>query len=367
MFSSSRQLGHQNSPEIIHDRLPGQTAFVDRQPWQTVQSQERGVQTSGLPTLELVSPPTAHLRTNQQKRLFAYCRERKSFISTHAILSRELGIPYGTVRGILRRLKLLGLLAVIPYFQGAIQGLHIMSMEEGKSFTPPSSPSCLFNPDTPVPPSTYREIDRSKTDLSISTIWQTDTQTMRELWPFAAQGGLTPGHLQQLEKAFRAQGWDGEGVVALTLRYLDWQLEHGGITDQKGNPVQDPIAYWLCSMKRNGSYQRPKGYVDKAAALRLELLAEADAKLADEQRLAAIRHERENLAREEELESRIAEIAEQGEAHPLWAEVYPHLTRLIQDQVKEKGVAILGRPPFSILVRGRLRELYGFLPETCPA
>lgn len=107
--------------------------------------------------------------------------------------------------------------------------------------------------------------------------------------------------------------------------------------------------------------------MDKAAALRLELLAEADAKLADEQRLAAIRHERENLAREEELESRIAEIAEQGEAHPLWAEVYPHLTRLIQDQVKEKGVAILGRPPFSILVRGRLRELYGFLPETCPA
>ena len=94
MFSSSRQLGHQNSPEIIHDRLPGQTAFVDRQPWQTVQSQERGVQTSGLPSLELVSPPTAHLRTNQQKRLFAYCRERKSFISTHAILSRELGIPY---------------------------------------------------------------------------------------------------------------------------------------------------------------------------------------------------------------------------------------------------------------------------------
>lgn len=72
MFSSSRQLGHQNSPEIIHDRLPGQTAFVDRQPWQTVQSQERGVQTSGLPSLELVSPPTAHLRTNQQKRLFAY-------------------------------------------------------------------------------------------------------------------------------------------------------------------------------------------------------------------------------------------------------------------------------------------------------
>lgn len=162
MFSSSRQLGHQNSPEIIHDRLPGQTAFVDRQPWQTVQSQERGVQTSGLPSLELVSPPTAHLRTNQQKRLFAYCRERKSFISTHAILSRELGIPYGTVRGILRRLKLLGLLAVIPYFQGAIQGLHIMSMEEGKSFTPPSSPSCLFNPDTPVPPSTYREIDQKQ-------------------------------------------------------------------------------------------------------------------------------------------------------------------------------------------------------------
>ena len=77
--------------------------------------------------------------------------------------------------------------------------------------------------------------------------------------------------------------------------------------------------------------------MDKAAALRQELLAEEDARLADERRLAAIRLERENFAREEELESRITGIAEQGEAHPLWAEVYPHLSRIIQDKVKEEG------------------------------
>lgn len=366
MFSPSRQPGQHNIPEIINDRLPDQTAFVDRQSWQTVQSQERGVQTPGLPPLKLVSPPTAHLRTGQQKRLFAYCRERKSFISTHAILSRELGIPYGTVRGILRRLKLLGLLTVTPYFQGAIQGLHILCENEGSSCVPPQlSAFTLSVGDTPVQNIAPREIDRSKTDPSI-TIWQTDTQAIRELWPFAAQEGLTPGHLHQLEKAFRAQGWDGEGVVALTLRYLDWQLEHGGIKDQKGNQVNDPIAYWLCSMKRNGSYQKPKGYVDKAAALRQELLAEEDAKLVDERRLAAIRRERENLASEEELESRITGIAEQGEAHPLWAEVYPHLSRIIQNKVKEEGAAVLGRLPFSILVRGRLREMYGYHPERCP-
>lgn len=368
MFSPTCHPGQQNVPGIISDRLPGQTAFLDRQPRQTVQA--RGVQTPGqpaLPPVKLVSPPTAHLRTSQQKRLYAYCRERKSFISTHSNLSSELGIPYGTVRGILRRLKQLGLLSVSPYFQGAIQGLHIVCAEEGSSFIPPQPSALTFCvPDTPVQNIAPKEIDRSKTDPSILTIWQTDTQAIRELWPFAAQAGLTPGHLHQLEKAFRAQGWDGEGVVALTLRYLDWQLEHGGIRDQKGNQVNDPIAYWLCSMKRNGSYQKPKGYVDKAAALRQELLAEEDARLADERRLAAIRRERENLAKEEELESRITGIAEQGEAHPLWAEVYPYLSRIIQDKVKEEGAAILGRLPFSILVRGRLKELYGFLPETSP-
>jgi hypothetical protein len=370
MFSPSRHPGQRNVPGIISDRLPEQAAFVDRQPRQTVQNQARGVQTPGQPALlplKFVSPPTAHLRTDQQKRLYVYCRECKSFITTHSNLSSQLGIPYGTVRGILRRLKQLGLLSVSPYFQGAIQGLHIACGEEGSSFIP-HQPSALTLSvtDTPVPNIVPKEIDRSKTDPSIFTIWQTDTQTLRELWPFAAQAGLTPGHFQQLEKVFRIQGRDGEGVVALTLRYLDWQLEHGGITDQKGNQVNDPIAYWLCSMKRSGSYQKPKGYVEKAAMLRQELLAEEDAKLADERHLAALRRERENLAREEELESRITGIAEQGEAHPLWAEVYPYLSRIIQDKVKEEGAVVLGRLPFSILVRGRLREIYGFPPETCP-
>lgn len=110
----------------------------------------------------------------------------------------------------------------------------------------------------------------------------------------------------------------------------------------------------------------PKGYVEKAATLRQELLAEEDAKLADERHLAAIRRERKNLAREEELESRIIGIAEQGEAHPLRAEVYPYLSRVTQDKVKEGEAVVLGRLPFSILVRGRLREVYGFHPETCP-
>lgn len=349
-----------------HGRLSDQTAHLGRQSQQPVYSQAQGVQTPGQAQhfpYQLASPPTAHLRTIQQRRLLEYCREQKSFISTHSNLSSALGIPYGTVRGILRRLKQLGLLTVTPYFQGAIQGLHIMCMEGGKTIAPPQSSTPVFSvSDTPI--HDLREIDRLKPDLSISLIWQTDTQTIRELWPFAAQAGLAPAHLRQLETAFRAQGWDGEGVVALTLRYLDWQLEHGGITDQKGNQVNDPIAYWLCSMKRNGSYQMPKGYVDKAAALRQELLAEEDARLADERRLAMLRREREDLVRDEELETQIAALSAQGKAHPLWGEVYPHLTRLIQEKVKDEGPSILVRPPYSIIVRGRLKALYG-LPHVC--
>lgn len=354
--------------QVSRGRLSEQTAHLGRQSQQPVHSQAQGVKTPGQAQhfpYQLASLPMAHLRTMQQRRLFEYCREQKSFISTHSSLSGELGIPYGTVRGILRRLKQLGLLVVTPYFQGAIQGLHIMSVEGGRNVVPPRSSTPVF-PVSDTPVRDTREIDRSNPDLSISLIWQTDTQTIRELWPFAAQAGLAPTHLRQLETAFRVQGWDGEGVVALTLRYLDWQLEHGGIADQKGNQVNDPIAYWLCSMKRNGSYQRPKGYVDKAAALRQELLAEEDARLADERRSALLRREREELARDEELETQIADLSAQGKAHPLWGEVYPHLTRLIQQKVKDAGPSILVRPPYSIIVRGRLKALYGLPHECCP-
>ena len=61
-----------------------------------------------------------------------------------------------------------------------------------------------------------------------------------------------------------------------------------------------------------------------------------------------IRYER-GMLRKRKLESRITGVAEQGEGHPLWAEVYPHLFRLIQDKAKEEGADTLGRLPFSIL------------------
>ena len=202
--------------------------------WQTVQSQERGVQTSVslLWNLSLLLQHIPHQPAETSVRLLPGAQ----VVHLHSRYSFQgIGYPIRHGTGHPSPPEAVGITGDDSLFSRRHPKGCILCPWKKGNLTPPSSPSCLFIPDTPVPPSTYREIDESKTVLSISTIWQTDTQTMRELWPFAAQGGLTPGHLQQLEKAFRRPGLGRRGVVALTLRYLDWQLEHGGITDQKGN------------------------------------------------------------------------------------------------------------------------------------
>ena len=207
------------------------------------------------------------VRTQQQKKVLALCQAESYFVTSYADLSRRLSIPYGTIRHILRKLATMGLVIAKPYASKGKLGLEIeyrgprepVIVEPESRAGPEGSPP---KPDTLSGQDIYRE----ERDNKNPSLWDLGIIEIREYWPFVAEAGLNRGHLHEVRAAFVDQKWaldaNTEMLVTESLRYLDWQIEHGGIIDKTGELVKDTVAYWKKSLKSKGYYQKPKGYVD---------------------------------------------------------------------------------------------------------
>lgn len=379
---------HSLSPKPVHadkkmDTLSAQAAQEQEVDTGHEQGRDRangqGVEVDKTcPTLILSSRPIR--TTEQQEKVLTFFREAEHCVTQLRRISGILHIPYGTVRHIIRRLASLGLLTVIPYHQPGIQGIEVRYVKEADTFLKkrlspvlcpsPSQKDTLSGQDewTPSGQPLHRKKDREK-NLSI---WDLSLDDLDTLWPAAKAAGLFPGHLRKIREAFEQQGWlreKSEAVVAQTLRYLDWQLEHGGIIDQHGKKVEDPVAYWFRSMQRHGYYQQPKGYADPQLQALRQLEEEEKAVVEAKKNVLALRAEQEKLAQEEEIEKTLQDLARQGKEHPLWKQVYTLLPGMLRQKVDAEGSAALSSPMAAGVIRADLRRLYGFQSPTktpCP-
>ncbi len=141
---------------------------------------------------------------------------------------------------------------------------------------------------------------------------------------------------------------------------MDWQLERGGIIDQHGRQVNDPIAYWLKSMQRNGYYAKPKDYVDPRMKVLEEQLAHEEALAAKRKALLTARKEEEILAAEAEIENCLEALSKEGENHPLWPQVMKRCTPFILAQIQQYGPSHIGAVSMKGLMKSYLRAIYGF-------
>lgn len=314
--------------------------------------------TSKIKPKVLLAPPSP-VRTIQQKTLLQYCLRQKSFISSYREISRETGIPFGSIRHIFRKFISLGLISVTPYSANGIQGLEIVYTGPKDPF--PGQPEQTVRMDTPESRQPYKEERKEEKNLSIS-----DSLDIKNLWPSAHKAGLCQGHFRQIEKIFASQGWQFDEsafqLVCQGVRYLDWQLEHKCLIDQTGEPVQSPIAYWLKSMQRNGYYAKPKDYVDPRMKALEDLLAEEEAMAAKRKALLAAQKEEEILAAETEIENCLKALSNEGDKHPLWEQVMERCTPFVVSQIQRNGASYVTAAPLKGLLKSILRTIYGFSP-----
>jgi len=305
------------------------------------------------------------VRTQQQKKVLALCQAESYFVTSYADLSRRLSIPYGTIRHILRKLATMGLVIAKPYASKGKLGLEIeyrgprepVIVEPESRAGPEGSPP---KPDTLSGQDIYRE----ERDNKNPSLWDLGIIEIREYWPFVAEAGLNRGHLHEVRAAFVDQKWaldaNTEMLVTESLRYLDWQIEHGGIIDKTGELVKDTVAYWKKSLKSKGYYQKPKGYVDLRQKAIDDLVTAKKHAAAQLRTLLQAQKDEELQAVEQLLEKTIQELVEQGEQHPLWQDVYDGLMAYGRETLQKNGRSVLATPILRGSVKATLRAKWGF-------
>ena len=288
--------------------------------------------------------------TENERRVFNTFSQSRDHLFSYPALSTKLGIPPSTIRRIAERFEAAGLISRKRLVKGRIRGVEITivsqsGVTDGAINGVQNSVTCgaINGAVDGAQNHAYKE-EIDKIDLSIS-IWNTSYEEMQAMWPHVCAIGFTPVHLRQLQQIFAIQRFES-ATVALSLRYLDWQLEHSGghLCNPKGDPVSDPIAYWLASMRRNGYYNKPKGYVDPLVAARRLLLEQEREEAEVERALEETRRQRKAVQSNRELDSVFAAILEQGEAHPLYAAFLEALPGVLQTQVQTNGLARLSGP-----------------------
>ena len=313
------------------------------------------------------------VRTLQQKKLLALCQAESYFVTSYADLSRRLSIPYGTIRHILRKLAGMGLVTSKPYsakgklgleieYRGPWEPVVIAPEEQDVSAPSPAKSDTLFG----------QPLYKDKIDNKNPSLWDLGITEVREYWPHVAEAGLNRGHFHEVRAAFKDQKWaldaNSEMLVAESLRYLDWQLEQGGITDKNGVFVSDPVAYWKKALTSKGYYQKPKGYVDLRQKAIDDLVAAKKHEAAQLRALQQAQKDEEIQAVEQLLERTIQELVEQGEQHPLWQAVYDGLMQYGRETLQRNDRAILATPILRGSVKATLRAKWGFTePANAPS
>lgn len=318
-------------------------------------------------------------RSANQDKVLHFFRRSKHCVTNLNVIGEKLGIPYGTVRNILRRLSSAGLIHCEQYKNGSVQGIEVWY--RGIDGDPAEHDDYC---DTNLCPkgcgqtkrtgdehpawtggehAVYeeeRKIDKEK-NLSILSL---SKEQIDQLWPNMGEAGLHASEIQNVKSAMSTQGFEDnpEKVIAQSLRFIDWQLSQGPIIDKAGKKVERPVLYWKAAMMRNGYYEKPVGYIDPEILALQQLAEEEEAKLTAIRKLQRQREDMEKEARRQELDVILQALVDEGEKHHLWSQVRKAWTDSIWLEVNKNPQAIVSSPGIAATTRIFLRKHYGW-PE----
>lgn len=313
--------------------------------------------------------------TANELKVLRFFQAHRHCRTNYRYIAKEHGIPFGTVRRIVQRLVSAGYIRYQPFRDGSQQGIEVKysgpdPVEHAADFVTghagQEGTGCTGLAQTKWAESEHPAHieERERERIKDPSIWNLSVEQIEELWPHVKKAGLFASHLREVRDALELQGIEDKPgkLVALTLRYLDWQLAKGPIIDQHGKAVGDPIAYWRAAMKRNGYYQKPAGYEDPHDVY-LREVAEAEKAEANTLREAnQVREEREKSERLAELNGILQALVDQGERHPLWQPVYQLWSERTRQEVASKPDIIVSSPGVAATTRIALRKIYGW-PE----
>jgi len=351
------------------DRGDGQ--MVDTRPGEEVDTQGGQPASTSEPLHFFSAKVTA--RTANQVKVLSLFRQCRHCVTTNKALSENLGIPYGTVRHIIRRLSKLGFIRTESYNHAGIQGVEVWycgaedclpgSDLSGTGQNGQAKWTALGQPDWTGDEHSPHMKDRKKEEKDQSIITLSKDQ-IDELWPSIGKAGLYSSHIREVVSAMKIQGVEEkpEKIIAQSLRFIDWQISQGLLKDKHGNEVLDPVAYWRAAMKCNGFYQKPHGYVDSEVLALQQLTEEEEAKLKAMRAMSLQRLEMEKAARREELDTILRALVDEGANHHLWSEVHASWTESVRQEVEKNPQAIINSPGIAATTRIFLRKLYGW-PE----
>ena len=79
-------------------------------------------------------------------------------------------------------------------------------------------------------------------------------------WPLLAKAGFGPDQIYQLVHHWEKLGITCKNVVQ-SLNHAEWFLGQENPCDAQGSPIVSPLGWIFTTLKRQGYYPRPKGYV----------------------------------------------------------------------------------------------------------
>jgi hypothetical protein len=320
---------------------------------------------------------------NQDKMLRMF-RRYGHCVTNLKVIGENLGIPYGTVRNILRRLTSAGLIRSESYKNATVQGLevwycgpeaHLADPEFSGTFqsshaqcgqaicTVPEHPVWTGVEHSVYKDDREKDKEREENEKNQSILTLSKSQ-IDELWPNMGKAGLFASEIQKVKSAMNIQGIEDnpEKIIAQSLRFIDWQLSQGPIIDQHGKKVEKPVAYWQASMMRHGYYQKPAGYADPEVLALQQLAEEENALIAARHAVERHKAEREKIARREELNGILQALAEKTESHPLWPRLLEEWTETTKLEIHKNPQAIVDSPGIAATTRIALRRIYDW-PE----
>jgi hypothetical protein len=326
--------------------------------------------------------------TDNQIKVLGMFRQCRHCVTNHKAIGEKFGIPYGTVRNIIRRLTSTGLIRSELYINAAIRGIEVWYCGSAPCPFVPDSSGMAQSPRiedeqagctapeqhvwtgaehltrTGGEHLAYKEDRKKEYGIEIQeknqSIVTLAKGQINELWPSMGKAGLFASHIREVLSAMVIQGIEEtpEKIIAQSLRFIDWQLSQGALKDKHGKDVLDPVAYWRAAMKSNGFYQKPPGYIDPEVLALQQLSEEGEAKVKAMHALAQQRAEMEKAARRTELDAILQSLINEGENHRLWPQVHAAWTENVRLEVKKNPQAILSSPGIAAATRIYLRKLY---------
>jgi hypothetical protein len=281
---STNEVTNQVTNERTSERANERTSKVTNQVTNQV-TNERTNQVTNKP-IKNSSFQTACLTEKQLAVLRYLSQKERPKVLSHALISQATGVNKNSIRTILYRLKNLSFITSNPYGKGLVKGT-IISVEERIDAELRNLPGARTNQVTnevtnevtnQVTNERGNESGNERGNESGATIYKKERKNSfflnnaREQWPNANKAGIGPHIIEQARKFFEEKGWNLDSL-AEALNRIDWELaneDNEFLTDNHEKLVENIPAWFMSSIKKFGTYRKPKGYLSRAEIIALE-------------------------------------------------------------------------------------------------